>query len=120
MRRVTHPYPSNHPMFFVRLFSPRHHPTIVCALVGCVTATLATAQVPPGYTVGTPWSGPLGVRERVSRLMEDEDNASRELRPKHVHPRPRMDFPNQQGNPVSPDVASYPAMPPGTLPSPLN
>jgi PKD repeat protein len=81
--------------------------------------TVLRAAVPPGYTVGAPWSGPLGVRERVSRLMDDQASRGPDQRPKQVHPRPRMDFPNPQGNPVSPDVASYPALAPGTTRSPL-
>src|SRR6266478_9339074 len=80
------------------------------------SSTQAQQPVPEGYTIGTPWVGPHGVRERMTEIMEREDSQKLEPRPKHIHPRPRVDFPNPQGNPVSPDVASWPPLPDGESP----
>jgi PKD repeat protein len=82
----------------------------------CGSPTYAQAAVPEGYTVGTPWVGPLGVRERNTEIMEREDSERRERPEPHPHPRPRFNFPNPQNNPVSPDIASWPPLAPGEKP----
>src|SRR5436190_9282779 len=86
--------------------------TLTSFLCGSSTRA-AQGAVPQGYTVGTPWVGPRGVRERNTEIMEREDSHQREHPEPHPHPRPRFDFPNPQNNPVSPDIASWPELAPG-------
>ena len=88
----------------------------MAAILAGSSCSYGAQPVPYGYTVGTPWVGPRGVRERNTEIMEREDSQKRERPEKHVHPRPRFDFPNPQGNPVSPDVASWPPLAPGQKP----
>src|SRR5260221_2073957 len=83
-----------------------------------LSAASAQKPVPEGYTAGTPWVGPHGVRVRMTEIMDDEDSQKREHRPKHIHLHPAVAFPNPQGNPLSPDVASWPPLAPGENPIP--
>src|SRR5260221_14601323 len=81
-----------------------------------LSSAQAQKPVPEGYTAGTPWVGPHGVRVRMTEIMDDEDSQKREHRPKHIHLHPAVAFPNPQGNPLSPDVASWPPLAAGENP----
>ena len=57
-------------------------------------ALVCSAQtVPDGYTVGTPWTGEPGVRERTSDIAQRESQRAQTKRPPLVHLHERIEYP---------------------------
>jgi hypothetical protein len=85
---------------------------VVCALWFALTAPAVAA--PPGYTVGSPWTGPPGVRRTTADIMENARTNAALVRGWRIHARSRAGFQKLPANPDSPVVADWPEPSPNT------
>jgi hypothetical protein len=68
----------------------------------------ADQLVPKGYTVGTPWEGPMATSRTSSQIMARDRQLHGQHRAQHSKPLLRPDFQNLPANPLSPDTTSWP------------
>jgi hypothetical protein len=80
--------------FFPTPMSCRSCPGFVALIVFSTASIVCGLQSPPeSYTVGTPWVGPVGVRERTSDIMAREAReAQKGKKPPRVHRVGRIEF----------------------------
>src|SRR5437899_1724602 len=75
-----------------RSASPKGVSLTVASFIAA-TQLCSAQSVPEGYTVGTPWTGEPGIRERTGDIMHREAVQSQKSRRHRVHSLGRVEFP---------------------------
>src|SRR5437867_2182111 len=74
---------------------------------------LAAPPIPEGYVQGTPWNGPVGIRESTADIMQREAQQAQKKKPYRVRLRRTIELPEH----IDSLKDSQPAQPTG--PSPI-